>query len=114
MNFSFRLENSCMRFKDSFAESLTRLGRSIFDSLILSCFVTTGDLRDKLVTLDCFRLYHTAKHFTKNRALPGKGKLLITASASRGLTAMTYIPKAPAHVCPSHHWHTQIAAVVLT
>src|SRR5438132_1046509 len=50
MNFSFRLENSCTRFKDSFAESLTRLGRSIFNSLILSCFLTTGDLRNKLVT----------------------------------------------------------------
>src|SRR6266849_786143 len=99
MNFSFRLENSCMRFKDSLAESLTRLGRSIFNSLILSCFLTTGDLRNKLVTLDLYgrarscepdaparsslarraHMHHTAKQFTKNRALPGKGKLLITA-----------------------------------
>jgi hypothetical protein len=45
MNFPFRLENACMRFRDSSAESLARLGRSIFNSLFFSRFLATTHLR---------------------------------------------------------------------
>ena len=59
MNFSFRLSNSCVRFRDSSAESLARGGRSILISLMSFNLLAITYSVSEHKSFASFALYHS-------------------------------------------------------